>query len=130
VKATSEVRSAAQFVASLDSTLPAVGKIIHQRCEELVHLRKGVVYGQETTPITHFACVEKFEEQLGKGAVWASEPSLPERLRCELKEWPADVNSVPAENWASTWLAPVLPPLASKLCRESNLREMPCGRNA
>jgi hypothetical protein len=61
VKATSDVRSAAQFLASLDSTLPAVGKIIHQHCEELVRAGKGMVHGHETTAIGEFASVQKLE---------------------------------------------------------------------
>ena len=128
-KASAEVQSAAQFLYSLDSSLSTTEKIIHARCEKLFRGRSGTVIGQETTPLAKFASVQKFEEQLWKGAVWVGEPPHAESLRCELKEWPTVAASAHPETWSSRWQAPVLPPLASKLYQESTLREPPEKRN-
>jgi hypothetical protein len=129
-KASAEVQSAAQFLATLDPTLSPVDKIIHARCETLFRKRSGTVYGQESTVLASFASVQKFEEQLAKGAVWVGEPSPPGGLRCELKEWPTDIAAVSEETWATEWPVPVLPPLAAKLYVESSLRDAPIRRNA
>jgi hypothetical protein len=125
VKARPGVQSAAQFLGSLDSSLSTTEKIIHARCEEFFRGRIGTVIGQETTPLAKLTSVQKFEEQLWKGAVWVGEPPHPESLRCELKEWPAAAPAAHPETWSSRWREPVLPPLASKLYRESTLRETP-----
>jgi hypothetical protein len=125
VKAPPTVTSASQFLGSLDSSLSTTEKIIHARCEELFRSRSGTVIGRETTPLAKFASVQKFEEQLWKGAVWVGEPPHAESLRCELKEWPAAVPAAHPETWSSRWREPVLPPLASKLYKESTLREPP-----
>ena len=130
VKAPPEVQSAAQFLGGMDPALITVEKIIHQRCEDLFRGRAGTLHGQEAAPVAKFASVQQLEEQLWKGAVWISEPPRFGDLRCELKEWPATVRSAHPVNWSKTWLAPVLPPLASKLYQESSLREPPEGRNA
>jgi Molybdopterin oxidoreductase Fe4S4 domain len=130
VKTPPGVQSAAQFLGSLDSSLSTTEKIIHARCEELFRGRSGIVIGQETTPLANFASVEKFEEQLWKGAAWVGEPPHADSLRCELKEWPAAAPAVHPETWSSQWREPVLPPLASKLYKESTLREPPERRNA
>lgn len=129
-KATSDVRSAAQFLASIDSTLNSPEKIIHARCKELFKKRAGSLYGPETTPLTKVESAQKLEEQLGKGAIWMGEPSPPVTLRCVLKEWPSAFASLHSGNWACEWTAPVLPPLASKLYIESGLRPEPQRRNA
>jgi anaerobic selenocysteine-containing dehydrogenase len=128
VKATSEVRSAAQFLSALDPTLSSAEKIIHARCTDLFHARAGRLCAQETTPVAQIASLQKLEERLWKGAVWVGEPSPPGGLRCQLKEWPASASSPRVESWASAWT--VLPPLASKVYIESNLREAPARRNA
>jgi hypothetical protein len=124
------VQSAAQFLASIDSTLATAEKNIHSRCEDLFRGRAGTLRGQEDTPVAKFASIQKLEEQLWKGAVWVGEAPHPVTLRCELKEWPSTVPSAHPENWSTTWQAPVLPPLATKLYRESNLREAPEKRTA
>ena len=128
-KAPQEVQSAAQFLGSIDSTLSTPEKIIHARCADLFRGRAGTVIGQEATPVARFASVQKLEEQLWKGAVWVGEAPRAESLRCELKEWPLAVPSAHSESWTTTWPAPILPPLASKLYQESSLREPPEKRN-
>ncbi|MGC1452540.1 MAG: hypothetical protein WA830_21125 [Candidatus Sulfotelmatobacter sp.] len=129
-KARPDVQSAAQFLSSVDATLDTPEKIIHVRCAELFRGRAGTVIGQEATPVAKFASIQKFEEQLWKGAVWVGEPIRPQGLRCELKEWPAAGASERPENWSTTWYQPILPPLSSKLYQESSLREPPERRNA
>ena len=125
VKPTFEVQSAAQFLCGIDPTLTSVEKIIHGRCTDLFRARTGTLRAQEATPVAKFTSVQKLEEALQQGAVWASDPPRNAVVRCELREWPADTSSAHHENWASTWAAPVLPPLASKLYQESSLREPP-----
>jgi hypothetical protein len=125
VKAPPAVMSAAQFLGSFDSSLSTTERIIHARCEELFRGGSGTVIGQEMTPLAKFASVQKFEEQLWKGAVWVGEPPHAESLRCELREWPAAAPAAHPETWSSRWREPVLPPLASKLYKESTLREPP-----
>jgi len=122
---TCEVHSAAQFLVTIDPTLPTTDKIIHTRCEEIFRARTGTLRAQETMPVTNFATVEKLEEALRNGAVWAAEPLHIASLKCSLKQWPPDTPPVPTENWATAWPAPVLPPLALKLYREASLREPP-----
>lgn len=124
-KPTTDVRSAAQFLAALDADVSSPEKIIHGRCAELFRARQGTLDAQESIHIEKIPSLAKFEEQLWSGAVWVGEPSPVGGLRCELKSWPASAPPAPRENWASDWPAPVLPPLASKLYRESNLREAP-----
>src|SRR5579864_180737 len=120
IKAPLAVQSAAQFLGALDSSLSATEKVIHARCEEIFRSRSGTVIGQETTSLAKFSSAQKFEEQLWKGAVWVGEPPPPESLRCELKEWPAAAPAAHPEAWTSRWREPVLPPLASKLYKESD----------
>ncbi|MFL6304891.1 MAG: hypothetical protein ACJ72H_15270, partial [Candidatus Sulfotelmatobacter sp.] len=88
MKATSEVQSAAQFLCSLDGSLPTTAKIIDGRCEELFRRHEGSVYAQEITAMAKFSSVQSLKEQLWKGAVWAGEPSLSRDFPCHLKEWP------------------------------------------
>jgi anaerobic selenocysteine-containing dehydrogenase len=130
VKAPAEVQSAAQFLASVDPSLPSSDSIIHSRCEDLFRMRAGTLCGHETTPLSKIATVQKFEEQLSKGDVWVAEAPHPESLRCALKEWPTPTGPSPLDDWSTSWGAPVLPPLATKLYRESSLRKPPERRNA
>ena len=125
-----DVESAAQFLGSIDSSLPSPEKIIHQRCADLFHQRAGIVYEREPTPVAKFESVQKLEAELWKGAMWVGDPSSLGGLRCELKEWPTAAVAKPSQNWATEWNAPVLPPLATKLFRESSLREAPDRRIA
>ncbi len=125
VRAPHEVHSTAEFLSSLDSSLPTPEKMIHSRCEDLFRGHAGTLRGEDETPITKVASAQKLEEQLSKGAVWVGEDSHSATLRCELKQWPASVPAVPPVNWSTAWHAPVLPPLATKLYRESNLRDAP-----
>jgi hypothetical protein len=129
-KATGEVQSSAQFLCSLDGTLPMTAKIIDSRCEDLFRRREGNVYAQEIAAMTKFTSVQSFKEQLWKGAVWAGEPALSQQFHCSLKKWPIRTRAVSAESWSTEWSAPVMPPLASKLYQESGLRESPSRRNA
>jgi hypothetical protein len=130
VKAPADVQSAAQFLANIDSSLPSSDSIIHSRCEDLFRARAGTLCGLDTTPLAKIASVQKFEEQLSKGDVWVAEALHSESLRCVLKEWPTPTGPSPLEDWTTSWRAPVLPPLATKLYRESGLRKPPERRNA
>jgi hypothetical protein len=128
-KATTEVQSAAQFLCSLDGSLPTTAKIIDSRCEDLFRRREGSVNGEEIAAMAKLSSVQSFKEQLWKGAVWAGEPSLSKDFPCHLKEWPTQTRAASAETWATQWKPAVMPPLASKLYQESGLREPP-RRNA
>jgi anaerobic selenocysteine-containing dehydrogenase len=130
VKAPHEVQSAAQFLCSVDSSLVPVEKTIHARCDDLFRGRTGSLHGQEEIPVTKLASVQKLEEQLWQGAVWVGKEAPPAALRCELQEWPVAVPASHPENWSTAWPAPVLPPLATKLYRESSLRDTPEMRTA
>ena len=68
VKATSEVQSAAQFLCSLDGSLPTTAKIIDSRCEDLFRRREGSVYAQELFAMAKFTSVQSLKEQFWKGA--------------------------------------------------------------
>lgn len=129
-KETFDVRSAAQFVNSLDPGLESAEKVIHARCAGIFRSRAGTLRAQETVKVAEVASAQKFEEQLWKGAVWVGEPVLSGSLRCKLEDWPENTPAARPENWTSGWTAPVLPPLASKLYLESSLREAPLRRNA
>ncbi|MFI5096972.1 MAG: hypothetical protein ACHQT6_03265 [Candidatus Acidiferrales bacterium] len=125
-----EVKSTTQFLVEIEPTLPAVEKVIHARCEEIFSARQGTVFREPPVAVTKLDSAQHFEEQLRKGAVWMGDSPRPGGFRCELQEWPAE-NRVPrATNWATSWVPPVLPPLAAKLYQESNLREPPAGRKA
>jgi molybdopterin-dependent oxidoreductase iron-sulfur protein len=125
VKALHEIHSTEEFLGSLDSSLPTTEKMIHSRCEDLFRERAGTLRGEEETPIAKLASAQKLEEQLSKGAVWVAEDSYSMTLRCELKQWPTAVPLSSPGSWSTAWHAPVLPPLATKLYRESTLREAP-----
>lgn len=128
VRATCDVRSAARFLADVDSSAVPAEKIIPQRCRNLYQKRLGFVHGLDVIPLSKFASAEKFEEALRGGGVWIGETPTAS-LRCALKEWPSSAPASEIENWASRWSVPVLPTLASKLYLESTLRESP-RRNA
>ncbi|MGB8582111.1 MAG: hypothetical protein WCD47_14920 [Candidatus Sulfotelmatobacter sp.] len=130
VKASPELQSSSQFLGLADPNLVKVEGVIHSRCADLFRQRAGTLRGREETPIAKIASAQKLEEQLRSGAVWIGEPQHQDRLRCKLSQWPADETSArrPLNSWA-TWRTPVLPPLASKLYQESNLREPAERRN-
>jgi len=132
VKTPPEVQSAAQFLGGLAPALITTENIIQARCQDLFRRGEGTVHGQEVTPVAEFESPEKLDEQLRKGAVWVGEPAHPGSLGCKLKEWPAEIASprprLEPGNWSTAWAAPVLPSLASKLYRESSLREPPESR--
>jgi anaerobic selenocysteine-containing dehydrogenase len=125
-----EVKSAAEFLLKIDSALPPVENVIRSRCEELFRARKGTVYGEHPVAVEQIDSAKNLEEQLRKGAIWMDDSPRPGRFKCELKTWPTERAIVHAENWAASWVPPVLPPLAAKLYQESNLREAPAGRKA
>jgi Molybdopterin oxidoreductase Fe4S4 domain len=125
VKLPHEVHSAAEFLGAADSFLPTTEKIIQSRCEDLFRGHTGTLFGTEETPITKVASAAKLQEQLPQGSVWIGEDSHPATLQCELKQWPTSAPMAFLASWPTPWRAPVLPPLATKLYRESNLREAP-----
>jgi len=125
VKAPHEVHSSAEFLGSLDPSLPTTEKMIQLRCVDIFRGHAGTLRGEEDTPIAKLASAQTLEEQLSKGAVWVSDDSHAATLRCDLKQWPTAVPAAPPESWSSAWHAPVLPSLATKLYRESILREAP-----
>lgn len=125
-----EIQSAVQFLASIDPSLPTVDKVIHRRCQELFQQRSGEVYGQEIIAVSKFDSAQKLEAELEKSAVWVGDSPSPGGHRCELKEWPLAMVAESQQNWAAAWNAPVLPSLATKLYRESSLREAPDRRTA
>jgi menaquinone reductase, molybdopterin-binding-like subunit len=129
-KATHEVQSAAQFIGSFDPSLTTAEKVIHVRCEDLFRGRKGTLRLQVATLVVQFASAQKIEEQLLKGAIWVGDAPDTASLKFGLKEWPAATPSPHPQSWSSTWPALVLPPLATKLYRESSLREAPELRKA
>jgi len=124
------VKSASQFLLQIDSTLPVIEKLILTRCEEILRTRQGSVYGEKQLAVTNFGSAQKLEEELRRGAVWVGEPPRLGSFRCELKEWPTEIPVSRAADWTTAWVPPVLPPLATKLYQESNLREKPARRNA
>jgi Molybdopterin oxidoreductase Fe4S4 domain/Molybdopterin oxidoreductase len=123
-----EVRSAAGFLAQIDSRLRPLEEVIRGRCRELFRARAGNLLREEATPVTGFASPEKIEEELRRGAVWQGTPPRAGGIRCELREWPQAVPSPHAAAWTAAWVPPVLPPLAAKLYRDSTLREPPARR--
>jgi len=129
-KPTVDVRSAAQLLVSIDSSLTSIDNIIHGRCAEIFRQRAGTLYGREIAPVAQIASAEKLEEQLRNGAVWITESAKPAALRCELKEWPSLAVASQDPDWAAAWPVAMLPPLASKLYSESSLREAPARRNS
>lgn len=126
-----EAYSAAQFLGRIDASLPTVENVILSRCQNLFRGKGGTLYGKEITPVAKFESAQKLQAQLEAGtAIWIGDPPAVGGVRCELKEWPSEVIAESRQTWASTWTAPVLPPLATKLYRESSLREATNGRTA
>jgi hypothetical protein len=125
-----EVQSASQFLAGIDPALPTPEQLIHARCADLFKSRAGRVYAKEVRPVASLESAQKLEEQLSAGAIWIGDPPAPGGLKCELKEWPQGISTEPSRDWSATWPVPVLPPLATKLYRESALREEPDRRTA
>ena len=128
-KASHTTHSGWQFLVAVDPSLSTPDKIIHSRCAELFRNRKGTLHATEETPLVKIASAEKLEEQLSQGAIWTGDATRPS-LRCSLKEWPAEVVSQAGHGFPIEWSPPVMPPLASKLYEESNLRGMTQGRTA
>jgi Molybdopterin oxidoreductase Fe4S4 domain len=121
-----DVRSAAQFLAQVDPSLPPVEKVIHERCRQLFQARTGRLQREQSTAVSTLESPEAFEKELRNGAVWVGDPPRTGGIRCQLREWPQLSGAAPcAATWAAAWVPPVLPPLATKLFQESNLREMP-----
>ncbi len=104
--------------------------MIRARCADLFRKRSGAIYSRERTPVSQLASAQKLEEELRNGAVWIDDSASSSGLRCDLKEWPASSSQEIQWNWADEWKSPVLPPLASKLYIESDLRESLQRRNA
>lgn len=125
-----EIHSAAEFLARVDSTLPSPEQIIHARCADLFKARKGTVHAQEITAVAKFESAQKIEEQLRAGAIWIDDSPSPGGIKCELKEWPQSIAIEPQRSWPGSWTAPILPPLSTKLYRESSLRDAPDRRTA
>jgi hypothetical protein len=124
------VQTAAQFLRTIDATMPAVEKVISARCQEILRAQKGTVYGEHPVAVAKVDTAQHLEEQLRQGAVWMGEPPKQGKFQCLLKEWPVESHVTPATSWAMNWAPPVLPALATKLYQESNLREAPAGRQA
>lgn len=121
-------QSCAAFLASVDSTLTATEKVIHNRCADLFRARLGILCAREETRVAQIASPSKLEEELWNGAVWVDEPASAESMCCALKQWPLEETGSPLD-FPASWSAPVMPPLATKLYQESGLRESK-GRNA
>lgn len=125
-----QMKTPAQFLATIDATLPDVEKAIHARCEQLFHGKQGTVYGEQAMAVAKFESATKMEEQLRNGAVWVDDSPHAGGLKCALKEWPASTSPSRTSDWAAAWEPAVFPPLAAKLYQESDLREMPARREA
>lgn len=130
-KAPYEVYSAAQFLGRIDPSLPTVETVIHRRCEEIFRRRSGTLYGKEIIPVAKYDSAQKLQAELeDSSTTWVGDPHSVGGLRCELKEWPTAVIAESRRAWASAWNPAVLPPLATKLYRESNLRDSTDRRTA
>jgi hypothetical protein len=121
------VHSAAGFLAMVDASTGSVESAIGARCEEIVGSGKGLLCGNERVPVDGVESAAKLQQELLNGAVWMGDPAPPGKLRCELKEWP-QAGPPPQPGWTDAWMPPVMPPLATKLYRESSLREPPARR--
>jgi hypothetical protein len=122
------VSSAAAFLAKIDPTAGTVEDAIRARSEDLFKARKGSLRrpGQsEPVALAGIESAAKFQSEMLEGVVWVDDSSPRRPLHCELRQWPAANQALPAADWAAAWRPPVLPPLADKLFRESDLREIP-----
>jgi len=124
-KPPAEVKSAAQFLMAVDSSIPDVEKIIHARCRQLFQSRAGHLQGEELAAAAPPESAQAFEKQLWSGAVWVGDPPHFGGIPCRLTAWPQSAAPVARAGWTAAWPAPVLPPLATKLYQESSLREPP-----
>jgi hypothetical protein len=118
-------KDAARFLAEIDPAAGSLEDAIKARCEAIYHAGKGGLIGPEPQPVKGLASADKLYEALGNGAVWTGEAGTPGGLRCDLKEWPGPSAMESPAGWTDGWTAPVLPPLAAKLYRESDLRQAP-----
>ena len=125
-----ETKSAAQLLGKIDSTLPDIEKLIHTRCEQLFQAKLGTIHAEQPVAVAKFESAKKLEERLRNGAVWIDDSRHANSVRCAMKEWPAATRVLPAADWGAAWEAPVLPALAEKLYKESNLRDAPARREA
>lgn len=124
------IKTAAQFLAEIDATLPDTDKLIQARCEQIFKERAGTVFGEKAAPVTSFESAQKLEEELKKGAVWVGEPARAIEVKCVLKDWPAATQKTATKDWAASWAPPVFPALVTKLYQESQLRATPGRRVA
>ncbi|HXX14184.1 MAG TPA: molybdopterin-dependent oxidoreductase [Candidatus Eremiobacteraceae bacterium] len=124
-----QVKTPVQFLAQIDSTLPPVEKAIQARCQEIFHAKRGVVFGEQVVAVANFESTAKLEEQLRNGAVWVGEPRHPAPWKCALQQWPSATSPWHSADWSAAWDPVVLPPLATKLYQESDLREAPARSN-
>jgi hypothetical protein len=119
------VKTAAEFLQQIDSSLPTVDQTIHTRCEGIFRARRGTVHAEKQSPVASLESAAKLEEALRAGGVWVDEPSSASASKCTLREWPTESPTRTSGNWANAWAPPVMPTLAAKLYRESSLREAP-----
>jgi len=121
------VKTAAEFLLQIDSSLPTIEQTVQERCEEIFRVRRGAVHrgGPAAAPVTGFDCAAKLEEDLRAGGVWLDRPRSVPALKCSLNEVPTEDRVHAAAIWAAAWQPPVMPHLAAKLYQESGLREAP-----
>lgn len=120
--APADVRGAAAFVGGTPADA------VLARCQEIFRARNGGLYrrgAKDAVPLASLESAARLQDELLAGAVWVDDPAGSRKVRCELKEWPAAAAGTHRGGWADAWSAPVLPPLATKLYQESNLREVP-----
>jgi hypothetical protein len=67
---------------------------------------------------------------LRPGEVWSGPSARPAPLWCHLRDWPRAVAHSADSSWTASFKLPVLPPLAGKLYRESDLQPAPERRNS
>jgi len=122
------ISAAAAFLAQADASAGTVEDALRARCEDLFTARWGSLRRPEenlAVPLAGLESAAKLQAELLAGAVW-SDDALPRRpLHCDLRQWPAMSAAPPLADWAAGWRLPVLPPLAAKLFKESDLREVP-----
>jgi hypothetical protein len=121
-----EVRSAAQFLAQVDPSLTSVEKVISERCRQLFQGRTGRLQREQSSAVVILESPRALQKELWNGAIWVGDPPHTGGLHCQLREWPQQAMGTPhAASWIAGWVPAVLPPLATKLYQESDLREPP-----